>query len=197
MDLGLAGRTAVVTGGSRGIGLAIVRALADNGVSVVTGAKTLSAEVAELASGGQVRVIEIDLAEPSGPGRLAGLAGERIDILVNNVGVARRGVAGSLASSTTTGLPPSTWIDGCRPHYPGRAGWHARSGPRFDHHRQLGERQAARPGSHGLQRGQGGPWPASAKPLPDPSTFVSWSGSLSLRRGGPRLTGSRPAAVRG
>jgi len=33
-----------------------------------------------------VQAVEMDLAEPSGPGRLAALAGDPIDILVNNVG---------------------------------------------------------------------------------------------------------------
>ena len=88
MDLGLAGRTAVVTGGSKGIGLAIVRALADNGVRVIAGARSSSPELAELTTGGQVQAIEIDLADQSGPERLAGQAGGRIDILVNNVGSA-------------------------------------------------------------------------------------------------------------
>ncbi|MGO8957672.1 MAG: SDR family oxidoreductase [Streptosporangiaceae bacterium] len=99
MDLGLAGRTAVVTGGSRGIGLAVVRGLADNGVRVVTGAKRGSAELADLAKGGQVEAVEIDLAEPSGPGKLAGLAGDRIDILVNNVGIAPARPGGFLTIS--------------------------------------------------------------------------------------------------
>jgi NAD(P)-dependent dehydrogenase (short-subunit alcohol dehydrogenase family) len=38
MDLGLAGRTAIVTGASKGIGLAITGALAGAGVSVLAGA---------------------------------------------------------------------------------------------------------------------------------------------------------------
>jgi len=88
MDLDLAGQTAVVTGGSKGIGLAVVGALAGAGVHVVTGAKHSSADLDELTPSGQVQVVTVDLAEPSGPGTLVAAAGDRIDILVNNVGSA-------------------------------------------------------------------------------------------------------------
>jgi NAD(P)-dependent dehydrogenase (short-subunit alcohol dehydrogenase family) len=86
MDLGIAGQTAVVTGGSRGIGLAVVRGLASNGVHVMAGAKQSSAELAKLAGSGQVQALEVDLADPAGPARLVAAAGGRVDILVNNVG---------------------------------------------------------------------------------------------------------------
>jgi NAD(P)-dependent dehydrogenase (short-subunit alcohol dehydrogenase family) len=86
MDLGLDGRIAVVTGASRGIGLAVVRGLVDNGARVVAGARRSSAELDELAKGGQVQVLAVDLAEPGGSAQLTALAGDRIDILVNNVG---------------------------------------------------------------------------------------------------------------
>jgi NAD(P)-dependent dehydrogenase (short-subunit alcohol dehydrogenase family) len=88
MDLGLAGKTAVVTGGSKGIGLAVVRALAGAGVHVVTGAQHSSAGLDALTASGQVHAITVDLAEPSGPSALIEAAGDRIDILVNNVGSA-------------------------------------------------------------------------------------------------------------
>ncbi len=88
MDLGLSGRTAIVTGASRGIGLAVVRGLVAEGVHVTAGARKSSPELDELAGTGTVRVVEVDLAEPGGPGRLVGAAGNRIDILVNNVGAA-------------------------------------------------------------------------------------------------------------
>jgi NAD(P)-dependent dehydrogenase (short-subunit alcohol dehydrogenase family) len=88
MDLHLSGQTAIVTGASRGIGLAVTRALVAEGASVTAGARTSSAELDDLASSGNVRAVEVDLAEPGGPSRLVAAAGDRIDILVNNVGSA-------------------------------------------------------------------------------------------------------------
>ena len=88
MDLRLDGLTAVVTGASRGIGLAVTRGLAAEGTRVIAGALKSSAELDELAGSGQVRVVEVDLAVPDGPARLVEAAGDRIDILVNNVGAA-------------------------------------------------------------------------------------------------------------
>ena len=96
MDLGLTGRTAVVTGASRGIGLAITRGLSANGVHVVAGARRSSPELDQLAKESSVRVLEVDLAEPGGPGRQVALAGDRIDILVNNVGSAPARTGGFL-----------------------------------------------------------------------------------------------------
>jgi NAD(P)-dependent dehydrogenase (short-subunit alcohol dehydrogenase family) len=88
MDLRLNGQTAIVTGASRGIGLAVTRALAGEGVHVTAGALKSSAELDELARAGLVRMVEVDLADPGGPASLVAAAGDRIDILVNNVGAA-------------------------------------------------------------------------------------------------------------
>jgi NAD(P)-dependent dehydrogenase (short-subunit alcohol dehydrogenase family) len=88
MDLGLDGRTAIVSGASRGIGLAVTRGLVAEGVHVTAGARKSSAELDEMAGTGMVRVVQVDLAEPDGPARLVAAAGDRIDILVNNVGAA-------------------------------------------------------------------------------------------------------------
>jgi NAD(P)-dependent dehydrogenase (short-subunit alcohol dehydrogenase family) len=54
MDLGLAGKTAVVTGASKGIGLAVVRGLAAGGVRVIAGARASSAGLDELARAGAI-----------------------------------------------------------------------------------------------------------------------------------------------
>jgi len=88
MDMSLNSKTAVVTGGSKGIGLAVVRALAGAGAHVVAGARQISADLDELTKSGQVHAITVDLADPSGPGTLIEAAGNRVDILVNNVGSA-------------------------------------------------------------------------------------------------------------
>jgi len=99
MDLRLNGQTAIVTGASRGIGLAVTRGLVAEGVHVTAGALKSSAELDELAGAGLVLVVEVDLAEPGGPARLVAAAGDRIDILVNNVGAApaRPGGFGEIA----------------------------------------------------------------------------------------------------
>ncbi|MFD3525226.1 SDR family oxidoreductase [Streptomyces sp. NPDC058653] len=85
MDLQLAGRTAVVTGASRGIGLATVAALVDEGMRVVGAARKITPELKATGAVG----IAVDLSTPDGPARLveqavAELSG--IDVLVNNVG---------------------------------------------------------------------------------------------------------------
>jgi NAD(P)-dependent dehydrogenase (short-subunit alcohol dehydrogenase family) len=88
MDLGLEGTTAVVTGASKGIGLAITRALVAEGVHVVAGSREQSAELAGLAEGGSVQSVTVDLATATGPGELVAAALDHggLDILVNNVG---------------------------------------------------------------------------------------------------------------
>jgi NAD(P)-dependent dehydrogenase (short-subunit alcohol dehydrogenase family) len=97
MDINLAGRTAVVTGGSKGIGLAVVRNLAASGAQVITGATSPSEEIEALTDEKQVVFAETDLADPDGPARLVAMAGDRVDILVNNVGSARARPGGFLS----------------------------------------------------------------------------------------------------
>jgi NAD(P)-dependent dehydrogenase (short-subunit alcohol dehydrogenase family) len=97
MDLGLTGKTAVVTGASKGIGLAITRGFVAEGARVVAGALRMSDELAELAAGGGVTPVEVDLSTGDGPARLVAAAGDTVDVLVNNVGAARPRLDGFLA----------------------------------------------------------------------------------------------------
>jgi NAD(P)-dependent dehydrogenase (short-subunit alcohol dehydrogenase family) len=97
IELGLDGKLAVVTGASKGIGLAVTRRFVQEGARVVAGSRTLSAELAELVEGRAVDAITVDLAEPDGPARLVAAAGDRLDILVNNVGFAAPRLDGFLA----------------------------------------------------------------------------------------------------
>jgi NAD(P)-dependent dehydrogenase (short-subunit alcohol dehydrogenase family) len=89
VDLGLRGKVAVVSGASKGIGLAVTKALADEGVQVVAGARTLSGALNTLASKGLVHPVIVDLSTADGPAKLVARASEfgGLDILVNNVGV--------------------------------------------------------------------------------------------------------------
>jgi NAD(P)-dependent dehydrogenase (short-subunit alcohol dehydrogenase family) len=100
MDLHLAGKVAVVTGASKGIGLAITRSLAAEGVRVVAGAMRGSAELDVLADQKDVHPVLVDLSTPDGPATLITEAVSRfdvIDILVNNVGAVRPRLEGFLA----------------------------------------------------------------------------------------------------
>jgi NAD(P)-dependent dehydrogenase (short-subunit alcohol dehydrogenase family) len=98
MDLGLKGKIAVVTGASKGIGLAITRALVDEGARVVAGARTVDS----LAKIEGVVALAVDLASPEGPARLVQRAIDdhgRVDVLVNNVGAVRLRLQGFLGTS--------------------------------------------------------------------------------------------------
>jgi NAD(P)-dependent dehydrogenase (short-subunit alcohol dehydrogenase family) len=109
MDLRLAGKTAVVTGASKGIGLAITKALVAEGSHVVAGSRTRGEQLPALAETGQVWFVPVDLSRPGAAEELIGAAAHRggIDFLVHNVG----GAAvrpGSPASPTTSGRRPGT-----------------------------------------------------------------------------------------
>jgi NAD(P)-dependent dehydrogenase (short-subunit alcohol dehydrogenase family) len=99
MQLELEGRVAVVTGASRGIGLAVTRALVSEGAHVVAGARSSTPELDALVAAGSVESAAVDLATPSGAADLAAaaLTHGRIDILVNNVGAAKTRLDGFLS----------------------------------------------------------------------------------------------------
>ena len=94
----LSGKTALVTGASRGIGRASALALAKAGAQVLVhyGSCTKEAEavVAQIRkAGGRADAIAADLAAPDGPHKLAKqvrtIVGDRLDILVANAGISR------------------------------------------------------------------------------------------------------------
>lgn len=98
MDLELHDKVAVVTGASKGIGLAITRALVAEGARVVAGARSI--ESLEGIAG--VVPVAVDLASPEGPARLVARAiaeHGRLDVLVNNVGGVKLRLKGFLATT--------------------------------------------------------------------------------------------------
>jgi len=111
MNLGLKGKVALVTGASEGIGKAIARKLADEGVRVAICARTeatlkaTAAEIAE-ATGMDVAPIPADLRSLAGCQGVVQRAAERlggVDILVNN--------AGASAFGAFVDLPDDAFVD--------------------------------------------------------------------------------------
>lgn len=99
MDLGIAGKTAIVCAGSRGLGRGCAEALAGEGVKLVLNgrnADTLAATAAEIRAQHGVEVIEVaaDIGSDAGRETVLAAAGQ-VDILVNNNG----------------GPPPGLWSD--------------------------------------------------------------------------------------
>jgi 3-oxoacyl-[acyl-carrier protein] reductase len=92
----LAGKVVLVTGGTRGIGLAVARSLADDGASVVVSGRDparLESAAKELeALGASALAVVADAAKREDADRLVEAAKERfgrIDVLVNNAGITR------------------------------------------------------------------------------------------------------------
>jgi NAD(P)-dependent dehydrogenase (short-subunit alcohol dehydrogenase family) len=98
MDLNLRGRTALVTGASRGIGLAIAKTLAAEGVSlrlVARDVERLSKVCSELGA----KPLPFDLSKAENIGALVEACGD-VDILVNNAGGIPRGTIEDIDSAT-------------------------------------------------------------------------------------------------
>ena len=101
MDLGLSGKVAVITGSSRGLGLAAAEALAAEGAHVVLSARgeeglaRAESEVRAMAtSGAEVVAVVADVSTDSGVRSIIDAAVTRfggLDVLVNNVGLAKGG----------------------------------------------------------------------------------------------------------
>lgn len=89
MDLGLQGKTAVITGGGKGIGYAAAKAFLKEGTNVVICARNLGDAVETLSEFGNIKGITADMTRQEDANRLADFAYEafgRIDCWVNNVG---------------------------------------------------------------------------------------------------------------
>jgi 3-oxoacyl-[acyl-carrier protein] reductase len=104
IDSGLAGKVALVTGGSRGIGHAVVELFAADGMDVVffyRGNEAAAQEVlaAVQAAGGKCEAMQVDVADAEGVAaaveRVVDGRG-RIDVLVNNAGIVRDNILGML-----------------------------------------------------------------------------------------------------
>lgn len=98
-----AGRRAIVTGGSRGIGAAIVQRLLDGGARVATTARTPTDQTPEAATfiaGDISTVAGVDAFAAAALDALGGL-----DLLVNNAGAARPHLGGSAT------IPDAEWLD--------------------------------------------------------------------------------------
>jgi 3-oxoacyl-[acyl-carrier protein] reductase len=104
IDSGLAGKVALVSGGSRGIGRSIVELFARDGMDVLffyRGNQQAAQEVvaAVQSAGGKVEAIQVDVTDAAGVAaaveRIVDSRG-RIDVLVNNAGIVRDNLLGML-----------------------------------------------------------------------------------------------------
>lgn len=118
MDLQLRNRHVVITGGSKGIGLACARAFLDEGARVTLVARNVavldvvSRELTAAFPGAEVRAIAADLTEAAAAAAAVAQSEQAlgpIDVLVNSAGAARRTAPGELT--------PRHWRDGMDAKY--------------------------------------------------------------------------------
>src|SRR5262249_40358851 len=108
MEISLTGRAALITGGSKGIGLAVATRFAASGgdVAIVArGREALAAAAATIAAAGRGRVVPVqgDVAVPADIERAYGetmKAFGKIDILMNNAGESRTGAFEEISEET-------------------------------------------------------------------------------------------------
>ena len=125
MDLGVRGKTALITGGSKGIGLAAAECLAAEGCGVILVSRTqaaLDAAAEQIRTRFQVnaRTHAADLAVQGAAEELARLFPE-IDILVNNAGAIPGGSLQQVDGTTwrqAWQLKVLGYVDMCRAFYP-------------------------------------------------------------------------------
>jgi 3-oxoacyl-[acyl-carrier protein] reductase len=132
MDLGLAGKVALVTAASKGLGRASAQALVDEGASVAINSRDperLRATAAEL--GAEVLALPTDLTEPDAPRRLVEATAERfgaLHIVVGNAGGPPKGRALEVDDDTLLGAIEANLLTSIRlvraavPHMR-EAGW--------------------------------------------------------------------------
>jgi len=94
----LDGKTALVTGASRGIGAAVARELARAGAAVVIGYRAGQEEAGALAAEIGARAVQADVSSAEDAARLVEEAGD-LDILVNNAGMTRDGVLARMSDA--------------------------------------------------------------------------------------------------
>ncbi len=104
IDSGLAGKVALVSGGSRGIGRAIVELFARDGMDVVFFYRDNTAAAQQVVAavqgtGGKAQALQVDIADAAGVAAAVEQivdARGRIDVLVNNAGIVRDNLLGML-----------------------------------------------------------------------------------------------------